>query len=237
MSETKDNIHKDHRERVKNRFRAEGLDNFAEVHALELLLFYGIPQGDTNPVAHRLLDHFGSLTQVLNAPVEELEKIKGMGKHSATLLTLTRELCRYYMVQEQKVCEVLKTTRECGDYLLPYFVGKRDETVYLLCLDSKCKVICCKEVGSGSVNTTAVSVRKVVETALTANATSVVLAHNHPSGFAMPSDEDLLTTIRIGRALDAVGVILVDHVVVADNDYVSMAESGMYSSRDCTSLI
>lgn len=237
MSESKGNIHKDHRERVKSRFRAEGLDHFAEVHALELLLFYAIPQGDTNPVAHRLLDHFGSLAQVLNAPAEELEKVKGVGKHTSTLLNLTRDLCRYYMIQEQKACDILQSTRACGEYLVPYFVGKRDETVCLLCLDSKCKVICCKEICSGSVNATAVSVRKVVEAALNANATSVVLAHNHPTGFALPSDEDLLTTLRVGRALDAVGVVLADHIVVADSDYISMAESGLYNPADCVSLI
>lgn len=230
-------IHKDHRKRVKARFRQEGLDHFDELHVLELLLFYGIPQGDTNPLAHALLDRFGSLAQVLETPVEELEKVTGVGEHVSTLLTLTRDISRYYMVNRSGVFRILNTTRECGEYLIPYFVGRRDETVFLLCLDTKCKVICCKEVGSGSVNSASVSVRKIVETALAMNATSVVLAHNHPSGFAVPSNEDRLTTRRVAVALDAVGILLADHIVVAEDDFVSMVDSGMYSPEDCRLLL
>lgn len=237
MAEKKDFIHKNHRKRMKNRFRMEGLDHFDEVHVLELLLFFGIPQGDTNPLAHRLLEHFGSLAQVLEAPKEELEKVAGVGEHVSTLLTLIREISRYYMVNRSTACAILKTTGDCGDYLLPYFMGLRDETVYLLCLDSKCKAICCKEVGSGSVNSASISTRKIVETALAANATSVVLAHNHPSGFAYPSNEDILTTRRVAVALDAVGILLADHIVVADDDYVSMADSGMYHPDDCRLIL
>ncbi|MBR2047884.1 MAG: DNA repair protein RadC [Oscillospiraceae bacterium] len=237
MPEPKKNIHKDHRKRVKDRFRREGLDHFAEVHVLELLLFFALPQGDTNPLAHTLLDRFGSLTGVLDAPAEELEKVPGVGEHVSTLLNLTREISRYYMVNDERVCRILNTIKLCGDFLVPYFVGRRDETVFVLCLDSKCKVICCKELGSGSVNATAISIRKVVEAALGANAASVVLAHNHPSGFAMPSDEDVLTTRRIGCALDVVGITLADHIVVADGDFVSMVQSGLYRPEDCRMVL
>lgn len=237
MTESKKNIHKDHRKRVKERFRREGLDGFAEVHALELLLFFALPQGDTNPVAHDLLNRFGSLTGVLNAPAEELEKVDKIGEHASTLLMLTREFSRYYMVNDDRVCRILTSVRQCGDFLVPYFVGRRDETVFVLCLDSKCKVISCTELGSGSVNATAISIRKVVEAALGANATSVVLAHNHPSGFAMPSDEDVLTTRRIGCALEMVGIVLADHIVVADGDYVSMVQSGLYRPEDCKTVL
>lgn len=237
MAEKKDSIHKDHRKRMKNRFRMEGLDHFDELHVLELLLFFGIPQGDTNPLAHRLIDHFGSLAQVLEAPKEELEKVAGVGEHVSTLITLTREISRYYMVNRSGPCVILNTTAACGDHLVPYFMGRRDETVYLLCLDSKCKAICCKEVGSGSVNSASVSARKIVETALAANATSVVLAHNHPSGFAYPSNEDILTTRRVAVALDTVGILLADHIVVAEDDYVSMVDSGMYHPDDCRLIL
>ena len=237
MAEKKDSIHKDHRKRMKNRFRMEGLDHFDEVHVLELLLFFGIPQGDTNPLAHRLIAHFGSLAQVMEAPKEELEKVAGVGEHVSTLITLIRQISRYYMVNRAAPCAILRTTGDCGDYLVPYFMGLRDETVYLLCLDSKCKAICCKEVGRGSVNSASVSTRKIVETALAANATSVVLAHNHPSGFAYPSEEDILTTKRVAVALDAVGILLADHIVVAEDDYVSMVDSRMYHPDDCRLIL
>ena len=219
-------IHKGHRERLKARFLEEGLDNFTDIQALELLLFYAIPQKDTNPIAHALLDHFGSLSRVLEADVEELKKVPGISDHSATLLALVTELGRYYQVDCAQRVEVLTTLDACGAYLVPRFFGRSNETVFLLCLDAKCKVLCCKEIGEGSVNSTSISIRKVVETALSANATTVVLAHHHPSGVALPSSEDVQTTRRIAAALSAVEVHLADHIVVAEGDYVSMVQSG-----------
>ncbi len=232
MAEKKDSIHKNHRQRVKKRYRDEGLDHFDEVNVLEMLLFFGVPQGDTNPLAHRLLEQFGSLSGVLDAPVYELEKVNGVGEHVAIMLSMVRDLSRYYMVNRSGPCPILTSTRACGEFMLPHFVGRRDETVFLLCLDSKCKVIGCKEVGSGTVNSASVSARKIVETALAVNATSVVLAHNHPSGVALPSSEDLMTTRRLAMALDGVGILLADHVIVAEEDYVSLAESGYYNPED-----
>lgn len=223
MSES---IHKGHRQRLKKLFLEEGLDNFSDIQVLELALFYCVPQKDTNPLAHALLDHFGGLSQVLEAPLEELKKVNGVGENTATFLHLITQICRYYLVDRMQRVEFLTTIEQCGAYLVPRFFGRKLETVFLLCLDAKCKVLCCKEVGEGSVNSAGISVRRIVETALGANATSVVLAHNHPSGMALPSAEDIQTTRRIAAALSTVEVTLVDHIVVADDDYVSMAQSG-----------
>ena len=115
---------------------------------------------------------------------------------------------------------------------MPFFHGRRNETVFLLCLDAKCKVISCREVGEGSVNSAAIPVRKIVEMALAANATTAVLAHNHPSGLALPSIEDIQATKRIAKALYSVEVILADHVIVSDDDFVSLVESGHYRVDD-----
>ena len=221
-----ESVHKGHRDRLKQRFLAEGLDNFTDIQVLELLLFYAIPVKDTNPIAHALLDRFGSLSQVLEADVEELKRVPGIKDHAATLLALVIDLCRYYQVNCAQKTEILATLDACANYLVPRFFGRTRETVFLLCLDAKCKVLCCKELGEGSVNTASISVRKVVETALSANATTVVLAHNHPSGIAVPSNEDVQTTGRIAAALQAVEIYLADHIVVADGDYVSMVQSG-----------
>ena len=226
-------IHEGHRQRIKKRFREEGLDGFTDIQILELLLFYCIPQGDTNPIAHELLNRFGSLHQVLEAPRHELEKVPGIKEHSSTLISLIPQLARRYSVSQASLEKILNTTSKCGEYLKPFFTGKRDETVYLLCLDSKCKVLCCQEVGRGSVNSAGLSVRKIVENAITFNAASVVLAHNHPGGLAVPSGEDIATTRRVAMALYAVGIYLADHIVVADDDFVSMAESGMYYPEEC----
>ena len=221
-------IHEGHRQRVKNRFRRDGLDNFDEIHVLELLLYYCVPRKDTNPLAHRLLTHFGSLSQVLEASAEELEKVEGVGENISTFLSLTTAVGRYYLVNRSTQSAFLQNTDQCGEYLLPYFYGRRNETVFILCLDAKCKVICCKEVGEGSVNSAAIPVRRIVEMALGANATSVILSHNHPSGLALPSADDLQTTRRIAKALYAVEITLADHIIVADDDYVSLAQSGHY---------
>ena len=228
-----ESIHKDHRKRMKERFLKQGLDGFTEFQALEFLLFFCIPQGDTNVLAHKLIDHFGSLSQVLEASVEELKKVNGIGDHSAILIQLMNQMARFYLVDRAKREKVLPTIEDCARYLQPYFYGRMNETVFLLCLDAKCKALCCKEVGEGSINSAGISVRRIVETALREGATTVVLAHNHPSGIAIPSPEDIQTTRRVAAALQSVEIHLADHIVVADEDYVSMVQSG-YRFDDCT---
>ncbi len=225
-------IHQGHRQRLKGRFRKEGLDNFDELYVLELLLFYCIPRVDTNPLAHRLLDHFGSLIRVLDATTDELEKVEGVSENVSTFLSLITQTGRYYQVKRSDPGQILRTIDQCGHYLVPYFYGREQETVFLLCLDAKCKAICCKKVGEGSVNSANVPIRRIVEMALGANATTVVLAHNHPSGLAIPSADDIETTNRVANALDSVEIVLADHIVVSGEDFVSIVQSQYYSPKD-----
>lgn len=226
-----------HRERVKERFRTEGLDNFHPVHALELLLFYCLPRKDTKPLARRLIDHFGSLPRVLEATTEELEQVEGVGRQVSTFLTLIAASARYYELSRMDRNEILDNTSKYGRFLSRHFLTERNEAVYMLCLDAKCKVLCCKKICEGSVNSASVSARRVVELALGAQATSVVLAHNHTSGIALPSAEDIVTTRRLAKALGAVEIVLVDHVIVADDDFVSLAQSGYFRPEDCEILV
>ncbi|MCD7858561.1 MAG: hypothetical protein LUH51_00075 [Firmicutes bacterium] len=221
-------VHDGHRKRLKARFQEEGLEHFDEINALELLLFYCIPRQDTNIIAHALLEQFGTFAAVLEASPSELKKVKGVGDSIAGFLPLVMQTSRYYQVCRMKHAEILPTVDKCGSYLVPYFIGRQNETVYLLCLDAKCKVLCCKEAGEGSVNSAAVPIRRIVQMALAANATSVVLAHNHPSGLALPSADDVQTTHALAAALKAVEISLADHIVIADDDYVSMVQSGLY---------
>ena len=162
---------------------------------------------------------------MLEANPEELKKISGVGENGALLLNLIPQMGRFYMTDRASAPGVLTTLEQCAQYLMPRFFGRKLETVFLLCLDAKCKVLCCREVGEGGTNSTGISIRRVVETALGVNATSVVLAHNHPSGVALPSPEDIQTTRRVAMALQAVEIVLVDHIIVADDDYVSIAQS------------
>jgi len=190
------------------------------------LLFYAIARRDTNPIAHGLLERFGSLSRVLEASTEDLKKVPGVSDHTAALLHLVPQLSRYYQVNCAQNMDVLASLEDCAAYLIPRFVGRTRETVFLLCLDAKCKLLCCREIGEGSIHAASISVRNVVEVALETNASIVVLAHNHPSGMAVPSDEDVQTTRRIAAALRSVDVHLADHIVVAEGDYVSIVQSG-----------
>ncbi len=222
-------IHDGHRQRLKERFLQEGLDHFDDLHALELLLFYCVPRKDTNPLAHRLLDQFGSFDGVLDANPRELMAVPGVGENVAAFISLLKSAWRYYEVKRRKSEKALTTVEKCGFYMKPYFVNRNVETVFILCLDAKCKVLCCKMIGEGSVNSANISVRKIVETAINANASTVILAHNHPSGLALPSGEDVQTTQRLAQALKAVEIILADHLVFADGEFVSIAQSGGYT--------
>ena len=225
-------VHDGHRQRLKERFLREGLDGFTEIQALELLLFYAIPVRDTNPLAHKLLDRFGDLSKVMDASVDKLMEVDGVKEHAATLIKLAKAMGRCYEVSKARQETILPTIEDCGDYLKPFFKGRKNETVFLLSLDAKLKVLQCREIGEGSVNYASVPIRRVVEMALEAGASSVVLAHNHPSGIALPSGEDIQTTRRVATALSAGEINLVDHIVVADDDYVSMVQSG-YRFDDC----
>jgi len=233
MSDNQKNVHAGHRRRLKERFMRDGLDGFEEHQVLELLLFYAIPQRDTNQIAHDLINRFGSFANVLEAPPEELMEVDYVGENAVTLIKMVTELSRRYAMSCAQRNVQLTTIEECGAYLLPRFYALQRETVYLLCMDSKCQVISCEKVGEGSVNSAGVSTRTIVEKALKANAVSAILAHNHPGGLAIPSREDIMTTRRVARALDAVSVRLVDHIIVADDEWISLVQSSLYRYEDC----
>ncbi len=228
-------VHDGHRERVRARFLKEGLENFEEHTALEFLLFYSRPQGDTNELAHRLIDHFGGFSAVLDASLDELMSVKGVGYQTAVFLKLVPEFSAYYLDRRNEVGNVLDSTLKAGHFFLPKFVGKTSEVAYLACLDDKRKLLRCSCVAKhGIANSVAISTRKIVAEAVSADATAVILAHNHPRGVALPSANDKLVTKQVMTALHYVNVRFLDHIVVADGDFVSMAESGYLEmmSRD-----
>ena len=207
--------------------KTSGMDSLSDVQVLEVALYYAIARRDTNEIAHALLRRFGSLSGVLEAPRAELLKIDGVGESAADLLLLFIQMERRHLMDRAGRQTILDTTYKCAQYLMPRFIGEQEEVVYLLCLDAKCKALDCSLIHRGAVNMTAISVRKIVKAALDHNATSVVVAHNHPSGLALPSREDRATTLALKAALDAVDVVLVDHVIVADEDFVSLADDGL----------
>jgi DNA repair protein RadC len=221
-------IHDGHRDRLRQRFLEEGLEHFNPHQVLELLLFYCIPRKDTNELACNLIKRFGSLSAVLEAPVSELKKVPGMGEAAATFLSLIPAVNRFYLTHHDNTPVFMNSVSDYGNYFSQCLQGRRNEMVYMMCLDAKCKLISCREVGEGCTNYASVPIRRIVETALAENAVMVVLAHNHPSGLAIPSDEDIHTTRRLAAALSTVDIVLADHIVVADDDFVSMSQSGIF---------
>ena len=220
-------VHDGHRDRLRGSFLEHGLDTMNEINALELLLFYAIPRRDTNEIAHALLQRFGSLYEVFQAGERELCEVPGVGRNAAALIRLIPQIMRKsYLGRAEKTVQICNS-RDAGEYFLPRFLYEEAEIAYMACLDSQKRVICCLEEGRGVVNTVTLIARRVVEDALKHKAVSVVLAHNHPDGIAMPSVEDDYVTKQIQMALDTVGISLDDHIIVAGEDYVSYRDSGM----------
>lgn len=220
-------VHDGHREKMRRRFLSGGLEHFADHEALELLLYYAIPRKDTNPIAHALMDRYGSLSAVLAAPVEDLQKVEGIGESAAILLKLVPRICyKARLADAERQDLILDTTPRAGAYLLERFYGEQNEVIYQLCLDRKGKLVACKRLGSGNIGSAALDIRRLVENAIHSNASSVILAHNHPSGVALPSSEDFTVTERAKQALATIEVELLDHIIVADETFVSMADSG-----------
>ncbi|MEA4895007.1 MAG: DNA repair protein RadC [Oscillospiraceae bacterium] len=220
-------VHDGHRERMKKKLIEQGLDVFDDHNVLELLLFYSMPRKDTNPLAHELLNAFGSLEALFEAPAEELSKISGIGENTVALLKLIPEVSRRYAMDKNRFNDILDSSKKAGEYLASRYMYERDEVVYVICLDSKCKVICCKELFRGVANSAEISIRKIAELALAKNATNVIISHNHTSGIALPSIEDEITTKKLKTALASMGIVLSDHIIVADGDFISMADSGL----------
>lgn len=224
-------LHDGHRERMKQRFLRHGLTNFDDHNVLELLLFYAIPRRDTNVLAHRLMDTFGSLEAVFEADAEALMAVEGIGENAAALIRLVPEATKRYLMAKSEIGDILLDAEAAGQYFLPRFINCRTETVFLACLDAKMKVLDCRPLSSGSVNAAHVDVRAIVQMALLQNASAVILAHNHTSGIALPSREDELATIQVQQALKLVGVELLDHIIVAGDDFVSLADNGLLKAE------
>lgn len=220
-------IHDGHRERLRAGFIENGLDGFNELNSLELLLFYAIPRRDTNAIAHELLDRFGSLDGVFSASIQELMSVSGIGETAAALIRLTPEIMRKSCINKAAEKKVITTSNQAGKYLAPRFLYEKDEVLLLVCLDSQKRVISCVELNRGVVNSVEANVRRIVETALRYRASSIIIAHNHPDGVALPSREDDYVTQQVSSALHSVGIPLVDHIIVAGDDFVSYADSGM----------
>lgn len=224
------NVHEGHRERLRQRFLSEGLDNFQNHNVLELLLFYSVPLKDTNEEAHALIDTFGSLSGVFDASFEDLCNVKGIGERSATLIKMMPALFKKYEVDKMNNDDiVLDRSKKVAEYVSPHFKGITNERMYVLCLNSNCNVLNFTQVSEGVTNSAPLNTRKIVETALNCNAASVILVHNHPSGVVAPSRNDIDATIGMVNLLQKVGLKLNDHIIIGNgSDFFSFRTSDKY---------
>lgn len=225
-----ENLHIKHRARLRSMFLNEGLTALTDVQALELLLTYAIPRRDTNPDAHRLLRYFHDFRGVLEAGYHDLLKVEGIGPESALLLTLVTELNRRYFRAKRPMGITLESSQAACAYAKSLFQYLRVEEVYMICLDGNSRVLSEHRLGAGTVNSVGLPVREMVEIALREKAARVILTHNHLTDFAVPSMADIESTKRLFQGLRLIGVELIDHIVVADNDAVSMKDSRHFSA-------
>lgn len=230
-------IHAGHRSRVKTEFLARGLEGWPDHRVLELLLFYAIPQGDVNSLAHALIERFHSLAGVLDASTDELQKVSGVGEHTAVLLRLIPALGARYQEQRSAPGQLIYTPEEAAGILAPCFFGARNEMVYILCLDGKRKLLGVRKVSEGSIHASDINIRRLAEEAMSLRAAGLYLAHNHVSNLAFPSPADWQTTDVIRAALAGVGLELIDHLIFVDGDAVSLNQSERGDKRPVYQLL
>lgn len=219
-------VHEGHRKRLRMRFLKDGLDSFEPHQVLELLLFYSIPRRDTNELAHQLLKKYGSLSGVFEADPKDLSQTPGIGENTAFLLSLIPQLSRKYFNDKWGDKPELNSSTKAGEYAVSLFAGRTYEAFYIICLDSQNRVNYAELVHEGTINEAPVYPRMLVEAALRHKANCVILAHNHPGGSMNPSRADIEATRTICKALEAISIKVIDHIIVCGGKYYSFAENG-----------
>ena len=212
-------MHDQHRERMRMRYLQSGFDSFATHEILEMMLYYSIPRGDTNEIAHQLIARFGSLNRMFEASVEELQEVPGIGIKSAILLKTFPEMLKRYAMEKDEQGERFESVSKIAQYFCRRYIGVDHECLYLMLLDNSMTMMDCSLIAEGTVNSSPAPIRLIMEKALRKKASAVVLAHNHPHGVAIPSANDLELTDQINAALNAISVTLVEHIIVANDHF------------------
>lgn len=219
-------MHTGHRDRMRQRVKQYGLQSLAEHEVLEYLLYFAIPRQDTNPIAHRLLERFHTVENVLAASEKDLCRVEGVGPATAEFLHMLHQSHRYCELSRVKPPQRLTETRRIVEYLVPLFRGQKREQLLVLALDDRDKLLRTLWLESGTVGAVDVSVHKLAAQVMDTGAAAVILAHNHPGGLTLPSQDDIIATGNIMRALGVLQVRVRDHIIVAGEEASSMRETG-----------
>jgi len=230
-------LHNDHRKRLRKRFL--NAPEAMEKHELiELLLTFCIPRKDTNPTAHRLLNRFKNISGILDAQIKELQLIEGLGEVSCSFLKLIKSIIRIYL--EEKVDKVDKkedkklTIDDVGSLLAAKFVGIEEENVGVAIFNFKKEIVFCDLAENGSLSFVNIDLKKLVSLAIDYNASYIILAHNHPTGIALPSREDIKTTIQITDIFQNLGIVVLEHFIFCENDSIALFKSGIIERHNTT---
>lgn len=220
-------LHLGRRQRVRERYLSEGLDTFKDHEVLELLLYYCVPKRDTNPTAHAILKEYGTISGLFEADPRDISRRCGVSVSTAILLALAGPLTRRYLSQRWGERPILSSSTRAGEYAVSLFAGRPYEVFFVICLDSQNRVNHAALVHEGTLNEAPVYPRLIVEAALRHRANSVILSHNHPGGSLTASGPDLDVTKRIRSALFPLSIKVVDHIIVAGEQFASLAELGL----------
>lgn len=231
-----ENIHANHRNRVKDKFYENGLSYFADHEILELLLFFSIPQADTNPTAHRLIKKFGSLKNVFDASIDNLLTIDGVGKNTALLIKLVPAIMHKYNLNSLKGIRELSNQILAKEFVSQIFKGVSNEEFYVICLNAKSEVIDMKDMSKGTANKVDVEIRKVTDYIIKHNCDRIIIAHNHPYGDPTPSNDDINMTHRIFNSCVLNDIDILDHIIYSPTGTYSFAEDGLMGTIKNTVL-
>ncbi len=224
-------IHDGHRKRLKEEFMISGFNSDTPPHKIiELLLFYSIPRKDTNEIAHLLIDEFGSITDLLDARPEDIMRVEGAGENTAILLKFIRFIANYYVNEKKKGIKKFVDLESMCDFIYSKYIGVTKEVVAITSLDNAGGFLGFDIIGEGDISCVGISSRQVIEIVLKRNAANVILSHNHPKGRALPSSADLEATSTICDILRSIDVRLLDHIIISDDDYMSLRASHQYSN-------
>ena len=228
-------LHEGHRGRMRKRIENNGIGDLQEHEALEFLLYSFVPRKDTNELAHRLLDEFGSLCDVMNADPKHLSKVKGMTENASLFISVMPEIFREYVVcaKHKKEKIVLGSPEKVSNHMGTYFVGLNEERVYAVALDAQRRIIGEKVWTSGKRDKVSIEPQDILEFAQRSKAIKVIVAHNHPSGSAHPSSEDIDLTENVKSLLELTGYELEDHLIFNDREeYYSMKAKGYLGNAE-----